>query len=106
MADIDIDTRVTGDRTVIDVTGTRDLAIVLRSKESGERIYLPPEGFEDPVEASPYRSPYQSSYGRGDTEESPYGEAAESTRGVITTADGYRILHEGSVTEIDVYRDG
>ncbi|SNR55029.1 DUF7510 family protein [Halorubrum vacuolatum] len=103
--DIDIDTRITGDRTVIDVAGTRDLAVIVRSADAGERIYLPPEGFEEPIDPSPYRSPYQSAYARSDGEDTPYGEAADSTRGVITTADGFRILHNGSATEIDIYRD-
>ncbi len=104
MTEVDIDTHVGDERTVIDVVGTRDVAVVVRSA-SGERIYLPPEGFEEPVEASPYRSPYQSSYARSDEEESPYREAPESTRGVITTADGFRIHHAESPTEIDVYRE-
>ena len=104
MSEVDIDTHVTNDRTVIDVNGTRDIAVVVRS-ESGERVFLPPESFDEPVEASPYSSPYQSSYARSDETESPYREAPENTRGVIETADGFRILYDESVTEIDVYRD-
>ena len=100
MTDVDIDTRIAENRTVIDVTGTRDLAVVVRS-ESGERIYLPPEGFDE----EPEPSPYQSSYARGDSEESPYREAPDSTRGVVTTAGGFRIRHEEPATEIDLYRD-
>ncbi len=103
MDDIDIDTRVTGERTVIDVSGTRDLAVVVRS-ESGERIYLPPERFDEPVSSSPYTSPYQ---GSGiDGEESPYGTDTGSTRGMVDTADGFRITHPEPATEFDVYRDG
>ncbi|GAB7091515.1 hypothetical protein JCM18237_17860 [Halorubrum luteum] len=105
MSEVDIDTRVTDDRTVIDVSGTRDIAVVVRS-ESGERVFLPPESFDEPVEPSPYRSPYQSSYARSEATDSPYRETPESTRGVIETADGFRILHDESATEIDVYRDG
>lgn len=104
MSEVDIDTRVTDDRTVIDVSGTRDLAVVVRS-ETGERVFLPPETFDEPVETSPYRSPYQSSYARGDETDSPYREAPESTRGVIETADGFRIFYDESAIEIDVYRD-
>ena len=104
MTEIDINTRLTEDRTVIDVTGSRDVAIVVRSP-AGERVFLPPEGFEEPVDATPYRSPYQSSYGRGDDDESPYRETAASTRGVIETPSGFRVLHDEPVTEIDVYRD-
>lgn len=101
MSEVDIDTRIAGGRTVIDVSGTRDVAVVVRS-DAGERIYLPPEGFDE----QPEPSPYQSSYARGDTdEESPYREATESTRGVIETAEGFRIHHEEPAGEIDVYRD-
>jgi hypothetical protein len=101
MDEIDIDTRVTEARTVIDVTGTRDVAVVVRS-EGGERIYLPPERFDEPVSSSPYTSPYQGSGVGG--EESPYGGGSESTRGVAETADGFRITHPAPVTEFDVYR--
>jgi hypothetical protein len=101
--EIEVDARVSGDRTVIDVTGTRDVAVVVRSP-AGERIYLPPEDFDDPVGGSPYTSPYQGSGAGG--EESPYGGAATSTRGVIETADGFRITHPERATEFDVYRDG
>jgi len=102
MDEIDIDTRVTDERTVIDVTGTRDVAVVVRSA-SGERIYLPPAGFDEPVSDSPYTSPYQG--GSGIDEESPYGGGSGSTRGVVVeTADGFRITHPETATEFDVYR--
>ena len=104
MDEIDIDARVTDGRTVIDVTGTRDVAIVVRSTE-GERIYLPPEGFDEPVSESPYTSPYQGGSGI-DGEESPYGGTAGSTRGVVETADGFRITHPEAATEFDVFRSG
>ncbi|KDS90934.1 hypothetical protein FK85_08170 [Halorubrum saccharovorum] len=100
--EINIDTRVTGERTVIDVTGTRDVAVVVRSA-SGERIYLPPESFDEPVSDSPYSSPYQGGSGI-DGEESPYGGGSGSTRGVTETADGFRITHPETATEFDVYR--
>ncbi|MFC7323826.1 hypothetical protein ACFQMF_04435 [Halorubrum rutilum] len=102
MDEIDIDARVTGERTVIDVTGTRDVAVVVRSA-GGERIYLPPEGFDEPVSGSPYTSPYQGGGGI-DGEESPYGGETGSTRGVIETAEGFRITHPETATEFDVYR--
>lgn len=101
MDEIDIDTRVTEDRTVIDVSGTRDLAVVVRS-ESGERIYLPPEQFDEPVSSSPYTSSYQGS--GVDGEESPYGGESGSTRGMIDTVDGFRVTHPEPATEFDVYR--
>jgi hypothetical protein len=102
MDDIDINARVAGDRTVIDVTGTRDVAVVVRS-EGGERIYLPPASFDEPLSESPYTSPYQGGSGI-DGEESPYGGGSGSTRGVIETADGFRITHPETATEFDVYR--
>ena len=102
-SDIEIDARVTEERTVIDVTGTRDVAVVVRSN-NGERIYLPPEGFDDPVSGSPYTSPYQGAGAGG--EESPYGGTSGSTRGVIETGDGFRITHPEAATEFDVYRGG
>ena len=101
MDEIDIDTRVTGERTIIDVTGTRDVAVVVRS-ESGERIYLPPADFDEPVSSSPYTSPYQGS-GSAD-EESPYRGGSGSTRGVVETAAGFRITHPEPATEFDMYR--
>ncbi|WP_418282189.1 DUF7510 family protein [Halorubrum sp. DTA98] len=104
MSAVDIDTHVTDDRTVIDVNGTRDVAIVARSA-AGERVFLPPEGFDEDLEPSTYRSPYQSAYSRSDDTESPYREAPESTRGVIETAEGFRVLYDEPVTEIDVYRE-
>ncbi|MFC5135905.1 MULTISPECIES: DUF7510 family protein [Haloferacaceae] len=112
MADIEtsevgIDTRVTAERTVIEVTGTRDVAVVVRSP-GGERIYLPPEDFDEPVSessyASPYTSPYQGAAARED-DGTPYRGAVESTRGVIETADGFRVRHPEPVTEIDVFRE-
>ena len=101
MDEIDIDARVTDDRTVIDVAGTRDVAVVVRS-DGGERIYLPPEGFDDPVGGSPYTSPYQGAGAGG--EESPYGGESGSTRGVIDTTEGFRITHPEPATEFDVFR--
>ena len=104
--DVDIDTRVTANRTTIEVEGTRDLAVVVRSA-GGERIYLPPESFDEPVAdspyASPYTSPYQSAEAR-DEDGTPYRGAVESTRGVAETATGFVIRHPEPVTEIDVYR--
>lgn len=99
--EIEVDARITEGRTRIDVTGTRDVAVVVRSA-SGERIYLPPEGFDEPPESSPYTSPYQGAGAGG--EESPYGGGSGSTRGVIETADGFKITHPEPVTEFDVYR--
>ena len=101
MDEVTIDARVTGERTVIDITGTRDVAVVVRS-ESGERIYLPPADFDEPISGSPYTSPYQGS--SGGSEESPYRGGSGSTRGVAETADGFRVTHPEPTTEFDVYR--
>ena len=106
MEDVDIDTHVTADRTVIEVSGSRDVAVVVRSAD-GERIYLPPEDFDEPVEDSPYASPYTSPYqsaGAREDDGTPYRGAVESTRGVVETVAGFRISHPEAVTEIDVYR--
>lgn len=97
----ELTTHVEDGETEIEVSGTRDVAIVVRSA-SGERVYLPPEGFRESVEESPYRS----SYGRGDVTETPYRGTDSSTRGVVTTPDGFLVYHAEPVTEIDVYRDG
>ncbi|MUW14255.1 hypothetical protein GJ633_05970 [Halorubrum sp. CBA1125] len=104
MDEIDIDARVTDERTVIDVTGTRDVAVVVRS-ESGERIYLPPSNFDEPIASSPYTSPYQGQGTGIDGTESPYGGGTGSTRGTFETADGFRITHPEPATEFDVYRE-
>jgi len=101
MDEVNIDARVTEERTVVDIAGTRDVAVVVRS-ESGERIYLPPSDFDEPVSGSPYTSPYQGSGGGG--EESPYRGGSGSTRGIVETAEGFRVTHPEPVTEFDVYR--
>jgi hypothetical protein len=106
MEDVDIDTRVTANRTVIEVSGSRDVAVVVRSA-GGERIYLPPDDFDEPVEDSPYASPYTSPYqsaGAREDDGTPYRGAVESTRGVVETVTGFRISHPEAVTEVDVYR--
>jgi len=108
MDEVSIDTRVVADRTTIEVQGTRDVAVVVRSAD-GERIYLPPEDFDEPVEDSPYASPYTSPYQGATAREddgTPYRGAVESTRGVMETAAGFRVRHPEPATEIDVYRPG
>jgi len=101
MDEVTVDARVTEERTLIDVTGTRDVAVVVRS-ESGERIYLPPSDFDEPMSESPYTSPYR---GAGDeSEESPYRGGSGSTRGVVETADGFRITHPEPATAFDAFR--
>jgi len=78
---VSVEMEIADGRTTITVTGDRSVAIVVRSA-SGERIYLPPEGFDedlafdgDAAGSSAYQpsdSPYQSS-------DSPY-QASDSTQ--------------------------
>lgn len=117
MSDVEVSTRVENGRTVVDVTGTRKAAVVVRD-DDGERIYLPPEEFEEsPSEtASPYGSPYRSAAGDVDRGASPYegirgadspyrsGTAANRSPGTHVTDDGFRVVHEGEATEFSVYR--
>lgn len=118
--EFDVSTRIDDGRTEIRVEGDRSVAVIVRS-ESGERIYLPPEGFDrDRAQDSPYQSsrparsdsPYQSPQ-RDDSphqspqrDDSPYQSARTSSRrrGLSLTADGFRILHPEPVTELTVFR--
>jgi hypothetical protein len=111
------------EHTVIDVTGERDLAVVVRSAE-GEQIYLPPEDFEESPDRgtsyesahegasgaadSPYRpaesaqSPYQPADGRG---QSPYDGVPEpTTTGVESTPTGVRIVHPEPISDLRLLR--
>ena len=128
MADEDVEftVEITAGETLIEMTGDRDTAVIVRSA-SGERIYLPPEDFERPPETSdsPYQSarsdsPYQSA--RSDCpyqsarSDSPYQSAAQSDspyqsarqqfpeEGLRSTADGYAIRHPEPVTDVRVLR--
>jgi len=122
---ISVTTDIEGDRTVISVSGTKEMAIVVHSK-SGERIYLPPEIEEttddDPQtpyrssEASPYEgipsdSPYEgipsdSPY-EGITDQSPYSSTRrpDADVGMHPTASGFRIIHPEPVTELSVLKE-
>lgn len=148
MADEDdeftMETTVEGGQTVIEITGQRDVAVVVRNTDETERIYLPPEGFDQaggdasrsdspyqrsdsPYQRSdsPYQrsdSPYQRSdspYQRSDSpyqrSDSPYQSAPDDTpyesartvsrrRGASLTADGVRIVHPGTVDEVQLFR--
>lgn len=129
MAAFDYDLTVEEGRTEITITGTQEAAVVVRSG-SGERIYLPPEGFSADVEASPYQSaesdssyqsasddsPYQSvesdSPYQSAPSDSPYQSADDDSPyqsirrgpGVSKTSDGFRIHHPEPITEFHVYR--
>jgi hypothetical protein len=120
--------------TLIEMTGDRDTAVVVRSA-SGERIYLPPEDFERPPETSdsPYQSarsdsPYQSARNdspyqsarddspyqsaRSDSpyqsarDDSPYQSARQQfpDEGLRSTRDGYAIRHPEPATDVRLLR--
>lgn len=95
------------DQTVIDVVGSRDAAVVVRSA-SGERIYLPPPNFDDPPTGD-RRSPYESPY-RGADDATPYASPYSSpggesrTPGLSPTADGFRVVHPEAATDVRVLR--
>lgn len=98
--------------TTILMEGDKDTAVVVRS-ESGERIYLPPEGFDAASNDSPYQrsdSPYQSAYDSPyqsvQTDDSPYQSARGTMprEGMVPTSDGYRIRHPEPVTDLRLLR--
>ncbi|WP_416839534.1 hypothetical protein [Haloferax sp. DFSO52] len=98
--------------TTILMEGDKDTAVVVQSA-SGERIYLPPEGFDAAQNDSPYQrsdSPYQSSYDSPyqsiQTDDSPYQSARGTMprEGMVPTRDGYRIRHPEPVTDLRLLR--
>jgi hypothetical protein len=112
-------------RTVIEVDGDRDAAVIVRST-SGERIYLPPEDFDRPPASarttaygsaepdgapgaadSPYQSPgpSDSPYQSPDAD-SPYQrvDGRYDSLGLEPTADGFRIVHPEPVTDFRLLR--
>jgi hypothetical protein len=120
----DVDVTVTiDDRTVIDVTGQRDVAVVVRS-DGGEQIYLPPEDFEEePARQTPYESPYRGAgeepnspydpadpssspyQGAGGTSQSPYdGTPRPQANGLQSTPTGVRIVHPEPVSDFRLLR--
>jgi hypothetical protein len=127
--DVEFTVEISDGDTLIEMTGDRDTAVIVRS-ESGERIYLPPEDFERPPETgdSPYQSasrsdsPYQSAsrndspYQSASRNDSPYQSASrndspyQSARqqfpdeGMRSTRDGYAIRHPEPVTDVRVLR--
>jgi hypothetical protein len=103
--------------TVIAMRGDRDTAVIVRSA-SGERIYLPPEDFQREAERStdspyqgahdesPYRGTQRDSPYQGVQSDSPYQAARQSlpSKGLVPTADGYRIRHPEPATDVRVLR--
>jgi hypothetical protein len=113
---VSIDVDIDGDGTVIEVTGTREAALVVHSA-SGEEIYLPPENFEDEPDGgasatspdeggSPADSPYEAA-----DDVSPYGGSDAEGRGsgarpvgVEPTPEGFRVVHPEPVRDVRVLR--
>lgn len=113
---VSVDIDIKEGRTVIAVTGSSEVAVVVRSA-SGERVYLPPERDEsDQSPTSPYQpaenrnSPYEgiradSPY-EGIPSDSPYGSARQSpeSEGLTRTANGIRIVHPEPATDVRLLR--
>lgn len=112
---VEIDVDVGDGKTVVEVSGTREAAVVVRSA-AGERIYLPPEEFAQPTEANPYQaadsgmggdSPYQGANPyQPSRAESPYQSAGptQHREGLHATAAGFRVVHPEEVDEFTVLR--
>jgi len=113
---IEVTTSIADGRTVVEVSGDRDVALVVRSA-SGEGIYLPPgeDQRPPPGEDSPYRSaagagesPYSAESGAEGAYESPYEASNDGTpeqrRGLEPTATGFRVVHPEPVTDLRVLR--
>ncbi|WP_123539379.1 DUF7510 family protein [Halosimplex salinum] len=102
---VSVNVDVDGERTTIEVTGQRRVAVVVRS-QSGERIYLPPEKQESEPAESPYRPAGGESPYEGVPDDSPYGSSrqAPTTLGQSRTADGFRIVHPEPVTDVRLLR--
>lgn len=103
---VTVDVEWTGDRTVISVTGTRELAIVV-SGNDGERIYLPPEE-PDSSEVTPYQpaTAYRETSDESLIEESPYRPAAapDPPTGISQTATGFTVVHPSPTTQVELIR--
>lgn len=100
---VSVDTDIENERTVISVNGTKDMAVVVRSK-SGERIYLPPEEHDDDDDGDGPYQPADSAYSPYDgmQDEGPYGASRQSdaTVGLNETASGFRIVHTEPITDL------
>lgn len=95
-------------QTSIRVSGEQASAVVVRSA-SGEKIYLPPEDFDqEPGDAeTPYESASDSPYeSRAGADDSPYQARpdASSVTGLEPTADGYLIIHPEPVEDVRFLR--
>lgn len=113
---VSIDVDIEDGRTTVTVSGSTEVAVVVRSA-SGERVYLPPErtagdgGAATPYESAAQRnSPYEgittdSPYG-GIPGDSPYEPARGSPEelGLTRTSNGFRIVHPEPVTDVRLLR--
>lgn len=107
---VDIDVR--DGRTVIEVTGERNAAVVVRSA-SGERVYLPLEEASAPDAGSPY-SPVGGGGGASENPPNPYdGPPSDSpynpdpgtaTEDVTPTKNGFRIVYPEPATDVRFIR--
>lgn len=102
---VSVDIDIEGERTTIDVTGQRRVAVVTRSA-SGERIYLPSEQTDDDGEESPYRPTGGDNPYDGIEDDSPYGSSRRTpaSLGRTSTANGFRIVHPEPVTDLRILR--
>ncbi|MFB6244197.1 MAG: hypothetical protein ABEH80_08860 [Halobaculum sp.] len=125
MTDNSVDVQVTIEdgRTVVGIEGEREAAVVIKSA-SGERIYLPPEDFDQPPGRregaygsadtpvsdadSPYDSPRSadSPYESAVVDDSSYQRAGgvPDREGVHSTPDGFQVVHPEPATEFRVLR--
>jgi hypothetical protein len=122
--EMSVDMTVEDGETLVRVSGTRDMAVIVRSP-SGEEVYLPPEEFDDDPGSSPSpdshyegESPDQSPYEGAAPDDSPYSaaegngtpgrrdaegrDAGPRPVGVETTASGFRVYHPEPVTDLRI----
>lgn len=119
-----VDMTVADGETLVRVSGTRDVAVIVRSP-SGEEVYLPPEEFDEepgdgPSHDSHYQSgsPDQSPYEGAAPDDSPYAAAEGNSGqgrhdaegidtgqrpvGVETTASGFHVYHPEPATDMRI----
>lgn len=119
--DLTVELSISDGRTVIDVAGSRAAALVVWSAD-GQRIYLPPEDFDDPPRREGAYGSADGPVGSGDTPydgpraDSPYESAVADDsayqragappegEGLHSTADGFRVVHPEPVTEFRLLR--
>lgn len=96
-------------RTIVTITGDRNVAVVIRSRR-GERIYLPPEdvvGDTGEVVVSPYQAsapPDEDDEQDEETFETPYDHSGERATGRRRRPEGSRIVHPEPATDVRLLR--